>query len=87
MVNKYILNILIAIDQLANAALNGDPDETLSARAWRTEQSGKIFGKIFRPLIDTLAILFLDFNHCEKAYQAEVTGKQLHRHYQNGGDL
>lgn len=82
---QYILNILIAIDQLANAALNGDPDETLSARAWRTEQDGKIFGKIFRPVIDTIALLFLDFNHCYKSYQSEVKRKQLHTHYQNHG--
>lgn len=32
--------ILIAIDQLANAVIGGWADETLSAAAWRTEQSG-----------------------------------------------
>ena len=30
---KYILNVLIALDQLANAILGGDPDETISSRA------------------------------------------------------
>lgn len=29
---KYIWNILIAIDQLGNTLLNGDPDETISSR-------------------------------------------------------
>ena len=29
---KYLLNILIAIDQLGNAILFGDPDETISSR-------------------------------------------------------
>ena len=29
----YARNILIAIDQLANAVLAGDPDETISSRA------------------------------------------------------
>lgn len=29
---KYIKNILIAIDQLINAILLGDPDETISSR-------------------------------------------------------
>lgn len=32
MIRKWIWNILIALDQLANAILGGDPDETLSSR-------------------------------------------------------
>ncbi len=30
---KYAHNVLIAVDQLANAILLGDPDETISSRA------------------------------------------------------
>ena len=30
---QWFLNLLIAIDQLINVVLNGDPDETLSSRA------------------------------------------------------
>lgn len=33
MIWRYVLNILIAIDQLGNAILGGDPDETISSRA------------------------------------------------------
>lgn len=29
---RYLANVLIAIDQLINALLAGDPDETLSSR-------------------------------------------------------
>jgi hypothetical protein len=32
MVKRYIWNILISIDQLCNAVLGGDPDETMSSR-------------------------------------------------------
>lgn len=32
MIGKYILNVLIGIDQLGNAMLGGDPDETISSR-------------------------------------------------------
>ncbi|OYW74843.1 MAG: hypothetical protein B7Z26_11245, partial [Asticcacaulis sp. 32-58-5] len=32
----------------------GDPDETMSAAAWRTEQKGRLLGRLFRPLIDRL---------------------------------
>lgn len=71
----WFINILIGIDQLANTVLFGYPDETLSSRAWRTEQKGLIFGKFFRPIIDTL--LFFDKNHCYGAYLAEVAKRQL----------
>ena len=57
---KYILNVLIAIDQLVNALIGGYPDETLSASAWLGEQQGKFFPCIFRPLID---FLFLPIEH------------------------
>lgn len=50
----YLLSLLIALDQLANALLAGSSDETLSSRAYRADRDGKVFGRFFRPLIDTL---------------------------------
>jgi hypothetical protein len=35
---KWLVNILIGIDQLANAILLGDPDETLSSRIGKTKR-------------------------------------------------
>lgn len=32
-VSRYLWNILISLDQLLNALLGGDPDETISSRA------------------------------------------------------
>ncbi len=80
---QRILNILIALDQLAYVLLTlgaGHPDETLSAAAWRTEQAGKLGGRIFRPLID---LLFRPFEreHCRNAYEAERRGRQLPPEY------
>ena len=80
---QRILNILIALDQLAYVLLTlgaGHPDETLSAAAWRTEQTGKLGGRIFRPLID---LLFRPFerDHCRKAYESERQGHQLPKEY------
>lgn len=72
---------LIAFDQLLNTVLGGYADETLSARAWRVEQNGKFFGKIFRPLIDTL--LFFDPQHCYNSYLSEKERKQFPNHYRN----
>ena len=35
MIKKYLKNILISIDQLANTLLLGSPDETISSRLGR----------------------------------------------------
>jgi hypothetical protein len=65
--------ILIALDQLINAALGGWPDETLSSRAWRWERDG---GRAWpRKTIDCL--FFFDPRHCEKSYESERVGRQL----------
>lgn len=80
---QRLLNLMIALDQLLYVLVTlgaGHPDETLSAAAWRTEQSGKLGGRIFRPLID---LLFLPFEreHCRKAYESEKHGTQLPKEY------
>lgn len=38
---RYIWNLLVAIDQLANTACGGDPDETISSRVgkWAKDSS------------------------------------------------
>ena len=80
---QRLLNTAIAIDQLMYVLLTlgeGSPDETLSAAAWRTEQAGKLGGRIFRPLID-LVFLLLEREHCRKAYEAERLGRQLPPEY------
>ena len=78
--SQYILNVLIGLDQLINTLRGGSPDETLSAAAWRTEQAGKLGGRIARPLID---LLFRPFerDHCFGAYQSELCNKQLPESY------
>ena len=72
---KWLVNLLVSIDQLFNAVLDGSPDETLSSRAYRADRDNKLFGRVFRPLIDT--IFFLQDRHCYKAYLSEVERKQL----------
>ncbi len=65
---QRILNLLIAIDQLAWVVVTlgrGKPDETISAALWRMEQESKLAGRLLRPLID---VLFrpLEHEHCRK---------------------
>lgn len=70
---KYVKNILIGLDQLANAIFRGEPDETLSSRAWRLqEERGRKWPRI---LIDLL--FFFDKNHCYESYLSEIERKQL----------
>ena len=75
----YLMRVLIAIDQLANAVLLGAPDETLSSRAHRAWRDGKWFGQVFRPAINLL--FFWQDDHCLGAYLAEVQRRQYPKHF------
>ena len=84
---QRILNILIALDQLAWVVLTlgkGSPDETISAAAWRMEQQGKLAGRILRPLIDFL-FSPLERDHCRLSFESEVRGAQLPDYYRTKG--
>ena len=64
-----IKQILIAIDQLANAVIGGWADETLSSRAWREDR---------RRLVVFIDFLFFwEENHCEASYISERERMQL----------
>lgn len=85
----YLYSVFVALDQLANALLLGHADETLSARAWRVERDGKVFGKVSRPLIDGVFLLITlgwDRQHCRAAYESEVSRKQFHPVYRTSPD-
>ena len=61
--------ILIAIDQLANAIIGGWADETLSSRAWREGRRRLVV------VID--CIFFWEDRHCEASYISERERLQL----------
>lgn len=61
---RYLLNILIGFDQLANTVTGGDPDETLSSRFGKRSGSN-----VIRKAIDT--IFFWQPNHCEKSVEPD----------------
>ena len=80
---RRLLNLLIALDQLTYVLLTlgaGHPDETLSAAAWRTEQAGRPWGRIFRPVIDFI-FLPMERDHCYRSYISEQRGAQLPKEY------
>jgi hypothetical protein len=72
----HALQVLIALDQLVNALLGGWADETLSSRAWRMERKGRPWGRVLRPVIDTLAWPF-ERDHCRASFDSEREGRQL----------
>lgn len=73
------MQVLIALDQLLNALLFGFADETLSSRCYRADRDGKVFGRMFRPVIDTL--FFWQERHCHQAYLEEVNRRQYPKHF------
>lgn len=64
--------ILYAFDCFAFMALTlggAYVGESFSSAAWRSEQGGGWYGRIARPVIDALASLLGDANHCQRVYQ------------------
>ena len=78
-----LINLLIALDQFIYVLVTlgaGSPDETLSAAAYRTEQKGKLLGRLFRPTIDFI-FLAIEKKHCYKSFIAEVNKQHLPKDY------
>ena len=75
----YFKKILIAFDQFINTIFNGDPDETISSRAYRWHLNGIRSWPYI--LID--AIFFWDKNHCFESYEAERLRKHISIELQN----
>lgn len=57
----WVKNVLLSLDQLLNAILWGDPDETLSRRAGRARDTNRKWGCILCKVLD-----WVDDRHCQK---------------------
>ena len=75
----WVWQNLLSLDQFCNTLLGGMADETLSSRAYRAEVKGRVFGMIFRPMIDTL--FFFDPEHCFNSYVSELNRRHLPREF------
>ena len=63
----WLRNVLIGLDQLGNAALRGNPDETISSRVGRAELAEKSWGVVCAWIIDGLfALLGEAPGHCRR---------------------
>lgn len=64
---QYVIQILIALDQLFNTLFMGWPDETFSSRCWRWSRDRVRDWP--RRLVDGLP--FWKAGHCLRAYEGE----------------
>ncbi len=72
----YLLNILIALDQLVNVVFFfGDSDETVSSVCFRAKLAGKWPGRCV-PVVDLVFAIF-QRDHCRLAYESEAARLQL----------
>lgn len=62
---RYFWNILIAVDQLANALLGGDPDETISSRSGK-RQHEQAWAKYLCKFLN-----WIDTDHCQKSIEED----------------
>ncbi|RMG79945.1 MAG: hypothetical protein D6712_18870 [Chloroflexi bacterium] len=60
--SKRAWHIVIAFDQLGNAATGGSEDETISSRAGRAKKEGRKWAIILCRILD-----WLDPGHCERS--------------------
>ncbi len=67
MILQYIENVLVALNQMVNAMLFGDPDMTLSARMGRAIRNGRC--SLCKPVCWLLGKL--DKDHCARADRYE----------------
>lgn len=63
---EWAINVLIGVDQLANAIIRGAPDETISSRAAKAEIRGKRWGCVLCKFLDKL-----DKDHCKKSLESD----------------
>lgn len=59
--------VLIAVDQLANALLLGNEDDTISSRCWKAHEKGRPWAMVAVPVID----FFLGANHCRNSVERD----------------
>jgi hypothetical protein len=68
---RYLFNILISVDQLANTVLGGYPDETISSRLAKLNRKGNKVGIIGCKVLDKF-----DKGHCDRVIELDE-GEQV----------
>jgi hypothetical protein len=69
MIKQYIVNILIAVDQLANTIFGGAADETVSSRLGRNYPNS-----VMADIVNTL-FFWQNGEHCRKSIEPKDRAK------------
>lgn len=70
---QYFWNVLVALDQLANTLLGGDPDETMSSRMGKDIKANKC--KLCKVICYFLGLIEKD--HCNKSIEPDEGSRQV----------
>lgn len=65
---RYLWNLLISFDQLANTIAGGDPDETISSRCGKTRDTSAISAVI------CCVLDWIDPGHVQRAIERDEGG-------------
>lgn len=80
----WLVQVAIALDQVANAAIPGGyADESMSSRAHRMRVKGHKYWGWTARAID--ALFFWQANHCRNAWLDEMARRQLPPELRTGG--
>lgn len=72
LLKRYTFNVLIGVDQLVNALLGGDPDETLSSRMAKARKHG------CKPCYYICRMLhWFDPNHCKNEREDDEGDREI----------
>lgn len=77
MLRFVLLQVLIAVDQLANALAFGWADETISSRAWRLSASSRVWAAARAAIDAVFRVIAGQPDHCFDAYVSERLRSQL----------
>lgn len=77
-IGKYVMRVLITIDQSTNTLFGGEPDETISSR-WGREQGTTKIAKIGCWVLDKI-----QKDHCKKSVEFLPDGEPDPHHLQEG---
>jgi hypothetical protein len=69
---KYIMNLLVSLDQFVNTVAGGDPDETISSRAAKAEAEGKRWGCILCGLLNRI-----QKDHCKRSLEPDEGARAI----------
>lgn len=62
--DDWIFRVLVAVDQFFNALFDGDPDETISSRAYKASLKGERWGCVLCKVLN-----WISRDHCLKSVE------------------